>query len=351
VRFETGDRLRASANLIAEATLARDYARRPILLNRYGDNGRTRYWQDILYNVAALAAAVDADDPGMFVRYVAWLKIVLVSRGVALEDIPESLRCMACALMDDTASGHSIAASYVEAALEQLDSMPNAVASFLEASSEEHAVAQRCLEGLLRLDALAARGTLESLVAAGMPLERIYTEILTPLMREVGRLWQMNQISVAHEHYCSAAVQSIMAGFYGRMFAAATSCGRSTLVACVEGEQHELGARIIADVFELNGWRASFLGANLPLRELVTLIKHGARKPDLVALSATMPAHLARLAATIATIRDGSNVPIIVGGYLFHGSPGLAAQLGADGCADNAKGALAIANELVAQAA
>ena len=50
-------------------------------------------------------------------------------------------------------------------------------------------------------------------------------------------------------------------------------------VACVAGEQHELGGRTLADVFELNGWRTSFLGANLPARELVVLISRPSGRP------------------------------------------------------------------------
>jgi MerR family transcriptional regulator, light-induced transcriptional regulator len=161
----------------------------------------------------------------------------------------------------------------------------------------------------------------------------------------------MNEISVAHEHYCSAAVQSILGGFYDRVFSRATRSGRSMLVACVAGEQHELGARALADVFELNEWRTSFLGANLPPRELVALIKRAERPPDLIALSATMPAHLKQLVSTIDSIRDSSNVPVMVGGYLFNGCPGLAAHLGADGSADDAEQAVAIANGLVARPA
>jgi methanogenic corrinoid protein MtbC1 len=351
LNFEPGDRLRSSASLIAAATLERDYAQRPFLLDRYGENGRTKYREDILYNVSALSAAVDADDSAMFLRYVEWLKIVLVNRGVASDDIAESLRCMASALADDVVGDHSQAASDVLAALEEIDSMPDAVPSFINPSREEHDVAQRCLAALLGLDAVAGREVLENALAAGMPLARIYTGILPPLMREIGRLWQMNKISVAHEHYCSAAVQSILGGFYGRVFSRATRSGRSMLVACVACEQHELGGRMLADVFELDGWRTSFLGANLPPRELIALIQQAERPPDLIALSATMPAHLKQLASTIESIRDSSNVPVMVGGYLFNGCPGLAAQLGADGSADDAEPAIAIANALVARAA
>ena len=80
MNFELGDRLRASASVIAQAAIERDYACRPLLLDRYGEDGRSRYREDMLYNLTALAAAVDADDSRMFLRYIAWLKIVLVTR-------------------------------------------------------------------------------------------------------------------------------------------------------------------------------------------------------------------------------------------------------------------------------
>ena len=347
LRFDSGNRLRAAANAIADATIARDYAQRPLMLDRYGEGGKAKYRRDILRNVAALSAAVDADDSGIFLRHVAWLKIVLVNRGVADGDIAEGLRCMASVLTDDAVDNPSIAGSCLQTAVAQFDSMPAAVPSFIGAPSEENTITRQCLEALLSLDAFAARETLEKAIAAGLPLMRVYTAIMPPLMREIGRLWQMNDISVAHEHYCSAAIQSILGSFYGLMFGAATRSGRSILVACVEDEQHEIGARTVADVFELHGWRTSFLGANLPPRELARLIQQAHRPPSLIALSATMAEHLAQLASTIAVIRDSSNIPIMVGGYLFDGSPDLAARLGADGCADDAEAALAMADALV----
>ncbi len=347
--FEAGDRLRAAANPIAEATLARDYAERPHLMERFGDYGRTRYRQDILYNVAALSAALDAADAGVFLQYVAWLKVVLLHRGVASEDVAESLRCMSAALAEDKANDHSAALSFLQAALERLDSMPATVASFIAPSSQEHAIARRCLEALLLLDSGAAHEALKDAIDDGVPLARIYTRVLPPLMREIGRRWQINEISVAHEHYCSAAVQSILSSLYGRIFGVNPILGRSIIVACVEGEQHEIGAHSMADVFQLNGWSTTYLGANLPLRDLIKMLSQARRPPQLIALSATMPAHLVKMAFTIAAIREVLKVPIIVGGYLFQGSPGLAARLGADGSADDAEAALALADSLVAR--
>ncbi len=262
LNFEAGNRLRAAAPRIADATLAYDYAQRPDLVDRYGEYGKTKYREDVLFNLAALSAAVDADDEGMFLSYVRWLKIVLVRRGIGAEDVAESLRCMVSALGDDAFGDHSMAVSYLQSALRQLATMPTTVASFLHNSDKDGALARRCLEALLRLDAAAARGILEGAIGAGMPLVRIYSGIVPPLMREIGRLWQINEIGVAHEHYCSAAVQSILSGFYDRMFGTTPRSGRSMLVACAEGEQHELGARTIADDV-----RAQRMAQRIPWRQ------------------------------------------------------------------------------------
>ena len=346
LNFEAGDRLRGAANRIAEAALARDYAQRPYLADRYGEYGKMRYRQDVLYNLAALAAALDAHEERMFLDYVAWLKIVLLHRGVGPDDIAESLRCMKLAIEADAPRGeHLLALALLDSAFRQLDAMPDRVVSYLAKPSEEHALARGFLEALLCLDTGAAREIVESALDAGMPLLQVYTEVIPPLMREIGRLWQRNEISVAHEHFCSAAVESIVSGFYRRILGSRQPCERSMMVVCVEGEQHELGARVVADVFELNGWRTSFLGANLPQRDLVTLMKEA--QPDLIALSAAMPNHLVKLASTIDAVRDASNIPIIVGGYLFSGSPDLAERLGADGHAADAASALGVADALV----
>lgn len=345
LNFEAGNRLRAAANRIAEATLAHDYEQRPYLNNRYGEYGKMRYRQDVLYNLDALAAALDASDERMFLDYVAWLKIVLLHRGVGPDDIVESLRCMKFALDADAAREHFVALSLLDSAMQQLDLMPERVASYLAEPSEEHALARGCLEALLCLDTSAGREIVESALDAGMPLLQVYTEVIPPMMREIGRLWQRNEISVAHEHFCSGAVESIVSGFYRRILTSSRSRERSMMVVCVEGEQHQLGARVVADVFELNGWRTSFLGANLPQRDLVALMEEA--RPDLIALSAAMPNHLVKLASTIEAVRGASNVPIMVGGYLFNGRPNLAERLGADGHASDAASALGVADTLV----
>jgi DNA-binding XRE family transcriptional regulator/methylmalonyl-CoA mutase cobalamin-binding subunit len=55
------------------------------------------------------------------------------------------------------------------------------------------------------------------------------------------------------------------------------------LVACVEGEQHCIGARMVADLFLIKGWSVDFLGPDVPTAALFDTIK--LRQPQLVGLS------------------------------------------------------------------
>jgi len=84
---------------------------------------------------------------------------------------------------------------------------------------------------------------------AGVPVKRIYLDVFQATQYEVGRLWQLNEVGVGEEHYCTAATQLIISQLYPQIFA--SEKGPNTLVAtCVAGDLHELGARMVTDFFE-----------------------------------------------------------------------------------------------------
>src|SRR5690606_23666308 len=50
---------------------------------------------------------------------------------------------------------------------------------------------------------------------AGTELSRLYLEVFQPAMREIGRLWQENAITVADEHVATAITQAAMTRAFG----------------------------------------------------------------------------------------------------------------------------------------
>lgn len=185
--------------------------------------------------------------------------------------------------------------------------------------------------------------------AAGLGMGEVYLRVIQPSMHEIGSLWQQNRITVADEHLATAITQAVMARLYQEMLRAPAEPGPLLIAACADQERHELGLRMICDLLEMDGWETVFLGASVPVEDLVAMV--AARRPDAVALSAAIAPHLPRVRDAIAGIRGalGSGAPVIAaGGRAFARDPELAARLGADLTAEDAPRAAALLKETMA---
>lgn len=159
---------------------------------------------------------------------------------------------------------------------------------FLEGDLSQ--VRKAYLDALLTSRTAEAHRIIRDASAQGIPLPVIYTDILTKVMYEIGALWHKNHITVDKEHYATSVTQTVMSGFYEAIFGQPKK--NKTLVSCAVGsELHEMGIRMVSDIFEYRGWDTYYMGAALPLPALLTAIRE--HSPDLVALSVTMPPYLA----------------------------------------------------------
>lgn len=187
------------------------------------------------------------------------------------------------------------------------------------------------LRALLAGSRRDAMSVVDGAVQDGMGIRPLYLEVFQPVMREIGRLWQDNRITVADEHLATAITQAAMARLYDQLFSGGAQPGPLLVAACADQERHELGLRMICDVLEMEGWDTIFLGASVPVEDLVQMVTE--RKPEVVALSASIAPHVARVRAAIDGIRaavpEGGPV-IVVGGRAFADDAALATRLGAD---------------------
>jgi methanogenic corrinoid protein MtbC1 len=151
-----------------------------------------------------------------------------------------------------------------------------------------------------------------SLKDTGFPPTGLFSGVIMPAMAEVGRMWQGNEIGVAEEHAATEICRYVVYRLMDSMPREARLPYRA-LVACVPGEDHEIGARITADYLEAKGWAVSFLGRSTPEEDLVEAAAAG--RADVVVLSVTMIANLP--AARDLLRRLGERVPgvkTVVGG-------------------------------------
>lgn len=281
-----------------------------------------------------------------FADYLRWSAEVLASRGVAVERLGVSLKWLGehfreyfpaedgerlqralrdgIAVLDAIAVNGHESPAFVGGADGPAAEFPDAddLAGFVQA--------------LLRGDRRRASAIVEKLLAQGRPMLQIEVRLIQAALYQIGRLWQENRVSVTQEHLATATAQTVMADGFAR-FSLPPLKGRRVLLACVEGNEHTVGLRMISDAFELNGWEVQFLGANTPSDELVQQVAES--QPHLVGLSISFPHQLSAARSAIAALRArlaDRCPPLIVGGAAVNRFAPLVRYLGADGHAQDA---------------
>lgn len=118
-----------------------------------------------------------------------------------------------------------------------------------------------------------------------LSVQDLYFDCLIPLLTGLGEEWQNHEMSVWREHVASAICRDIigaMAPEVARL--AAKPNGRTVVLACSPDEQHDIGLRMFADLYRLKGWTAYFLGADVPVLEIIASAQ--VTEADTVVLSA-----------------------------------------------------------------
>lgn len=341
--------LRSQQQRLAEEIVAQQYRRQTELWQTYGERGRQISVRDAGYHLAYLAEAVEADDPLLFEEYLAWVKVLFANLGFPERVLPTTLDCLRWVLSERLPAAEKEAAlAIVDAAAAKLDGAPLTIPPFIEGGEPLDELARQFLDALLQAERRAASRLILEAVQNGVAITDIYLQVFQRTQWEIGRLWQLNQISVAEEHFCTAATQMIMSQLYPYIFTGERK-ERSAVIACVGKELHEIGAYMVADFLEMNGWNTYFLGANTPPSDILQAVAE--RQANILALSATMTFHVSDVADIISRLRAQTSLAtgVLIGGYPFNLSPDLWRKVGADGYAVDAAMAVTVADQIMAK--
>jgi len=352
IHQQTSEAVLGQRSRLAEALVEQEFARHPELVERYGRTGREKSLQDAGYHLSFLGQALALDNREMFLDYIAWVKVMLGQRKVLAADLAFHLECLIGVLRANLPTeAAELASTYVAAAVEAIPDMPDDMPTFLHEGEPLSPLAHQYLGALRRGERHIASQLIMSAVAAGTSVKQIYLHVFQPAQYEIGRLWQVNRMSVAEEHYCTAATQLIMSQLYSYIFASPKH-GRTLVATCVAGDLHEIGVRMVADFFEMDGWSTYYLGSSTPNAAVVAAITE--RRADVLAVSATISYHVEAVRELIRTVRqhpECEHVRILAGGYPFNQDPELWEKVGADGSASDAQQAIALADQMVREIA
>jgi methanogenic corrinoid protein MtbC1 len=304
-----------------------------------------RHW--LTGRVEDLAAAVAVARPELFTAQIQWGRAVLEARGVAPACFRAGIECLQQVLTKELPDeAGDLVKPYVDAALGQFDGQAAEACCRLSPETLAGQLASRYLLAVLEGDRRKARETVLEVDPERISIPQIYLDVILPAQEEIGRMWLVNEITVAEEHFATSTTRSVMAQLLAKA-PVGESHGKTVMTAAVAGNRHDIGIQAVCDFFEMDGWKAIQLGADVPIGDLVEAV--GCFRADLLALSTTLVSHLPKLRETIAAVRNsdrGGRIKILVGGRAFGGCSDTAVRLGADAYAATAQEAVAVAASL-----
>lgn len=201
----------------------------------------------------------------------------------------------------------------------------------------------------LEVEADALLAHIESILARGVSVDTVMVDLLAPTARLLGEFWEEDRCDFVDVTMALWRLQEVVHEIAARSVADRILAvgGHRALFASMPGDQHNFGTVVVDELFRRDGWATDRMsGARTP--DLVRRV--GEEWFDLVGLTVSLDAHIGPLSSVIAALRNVSRNPrvcIMVGGRVFSADPGLAAQVGADGTAGDARRALQVAGDLV----
>lgn len=315
--------------------------------SRYGDEAQSIWCDHFHERILELSTAISLGRPLLFSTRVVWSKTAMLARGARAQDIDASLSSLMHTLEQAFSTAElELVRRYFDPAERRQDKVdPSLSVSLLDAGLAPDRLALQYLQSVLSGNVIPAMEMVLDSLEDGLSVRDIYVQVLLPVLAEVGRLWHINDISVAEEHLVTGTTQRLMAVLASHA-PRKPDRGKTVVAAGVSGNVHDIGIRTLAYFFEFEGWRTIYLGPDTPRSEVASSVS--IYQADLVLLSAGLSTQLESLHRTILNIRSHKKDSIImVGGNAFSETPELWTDLGADGFADDMDEALRLAEELM----
>ena len=208
------------------------------------------------------------------------------------------------------------------------------------------------LEGLRQAvldgdDQAAVRLALAAIDGGLAPLAAV-EQGLVPGIRKAGELWEEGEFFLPELVSAAQAMKAAMDVLQPALAAGggARTVGR-VVIGTVEGDIHDIGKTLVGTMLSANGFSVSDEGADVAVERFVTRAREV--DADLVCASALLTTTMAVQRDLVDAVRRaGLRARVMVGGA--PASEEWARRIGADGYADNAVAAVAVARRLVSGA-
>ena len=310
----------------------------------YSSNAWTAHFKQ---RILELAAAVRVNEPGLFAERVSWLRRAFQARGTDVADLKHAVMSLKTALEQEFPEDlRAVVSPPLALALDEFDNELQPDVTHLDQSSATGRLGLEYIGACLAGDPDRAIEIVLGAIGGTLSAEDALTRVVIPVQKEIGQLWHVGELSVLEERVISETTGRLMTLICHQHGRTATAAGPTVIAASVAGNAHDLGLRVICELFRLAGWRCLFLGADVPASEIARSTE--TFSADLIVLNATLTTQLKELHDAINEIKRASpTTPVLIGGLALRDAPNLWRELGADAYAETVDQAIQAGARLV----
>lgn len=178
------------------------------------------------------------------------------------------------------------------------------------------------------------RGECFELIAEAVPngvlAEDLACDVVWPSMIQIDRLYRDDRINTVTEHM-ACRINRAVADQLQPKFRKEPHNGKRVIITCAASDQEELGAGMVADLLQADGWETYSVGGGVPNDEILTLV--GQLRPQILLIFGTRPEDVPETRRLVELIREVGVCPtmnIVVSGGIYNRADGLWQEVGAD---------------------
>ena len=157
-------------------------------------------------------------------------------------------------------------------------------------------------------------------LSKGLSVLDIYEKVITPALVEVGLEWATGGLTISQEHLATQITLEQMTLLREKISPKHPN-GKKALATTLPGDQHELGARMVADYFYADGWDVEFLGPDTPVEEILRYVSE--KEIDVILISMSSQRSIAELKKLCKKIKEIAKPPLLIVGGRATGDPAM----------------------------
>jgi methylmalonyl-CoA mutase cobalamin-binding domain/chain len=210
-------------------------------------------------------------------------------------------------------------------------------------------IQNQLLDHMLSADRKGAIALVDSW-ALNHTYEQAVNELLEPVLRKFGDIWNSSEdVNLAQGYISAKVAEDIMlkAANSRSPQNEKTSLKGPVVIGNIEDDYHSLGRKLVSTFLKADGWQVIDLGNDtLPKTFIKTALDYNAKVVGASAMMYVNAMNIKKLRAEIDQQGLNGKIQLAVGGAVFNLRPELAAEVGADGTASNALAASPLMTEL-----